>query len=212
MLSDIVPWKSLAMYAPILTATIAIVAAGVAWRSIRVQRSIARKRAAVDVFIKTEMDQSMIDAYEAFRQGRTSLSNVSDEQMEEFSKSPQYRAIRAYLNIHELIAVGIHNGVFDRRVCYDFWCDVLRDACGDVKRVIDHAKAQPGSQFTYSDLERLNKRWGKRTEMIWTDRQSFFGQHSPLPALLWKESRIKPVMPTRFFSARIWLGPDERIT
>jgi hypothetical protein len=98
MLSDIVPWKSLAMYAPILTATIAIVAAGVAWRSIRVQRSIARKRAAVDVFIKTEMDQSMIDAYEAFRQGRTSLSNVSDEQMGEFSKSPQYRAIRAYLD------------------------------------------------------------------------------------------------------------------
>jgi hypothetical protein len=159
---NIVPWNKLAMYAPILTATIAAIAVFVALVSIRVQRSIARKRAAIDVFIKTEMDQSMIAAYEAFREGRGVLNKVTnDAEFEAFSKSPHYRAIRAYLNIHELIAVGIHNGVFDQTVCYEFWCDVLNNACRDVRRVIEHAQAQPGGQYTYRDLEKLNEMWSK---------------------------------------------------
>jgi hypothetical protein len=42
--------------APVLTASIAVVAACIAVRSIEAQKLIARKRAAIDFFLKTETD------------------------------------------------------------------------------------------------------------------------------------------------------------
>jgi len=39
--------------------------------------------------------------------------------------SKTYRHILKYLNIHELVAVGIKNRVFDDDVCFNFWGDVL---------------------------------------------------------------------------------------
>src|SRR5262245_54111518 len=87
-----VPWKDIAQYAPIVTASVAVVAAGFAWRSIHVQRTLARKRAMVDVFLKTEMDDKIVAAYDAYLEGIDALKNVGD--MDAFSKTDNYKAIR----------------------------------------------------------------------------------------------------------------------
>ncbi len=52
-------WEHVGKVAPIITALIALVAAVVAIISLRTQVHIARRRAAIDVFLKTEMDQAM---------------------------------------------------------------------------------------------------------------------------------------------------------
>ena len=49
------------------TALIALVAAAIALRSLSRQKSIARKRAAIDFFLKTEMDQEMRQLYTRFK-------------------------------------------------------------------------------------------------------------------------------------------------
>ena len=62
------PWKQLATFAPVVTALVALSAAIVATFAILVQKDIARRRAAIDFFLKTEMDNSIIDLYEKFKQ------------------------------------------------------------------------------------------------------------------------------------------------
>lgn len=154
-------WETIANRAPIATATVAIFAFAAAVFSVLTQRSIARKRAAIDVFIKTEMDASMVAAFESYRKARDALKKIiRDSEFEQFVGSADYRAIRDYLNIHELIAVGYYNGAFDKKVCRDYWANILMNACRDVRRVIDQAKALDGG--TYCELERLNKEWSSQ--------------------------------------------------
>jgi hypothetical protein len=85
---------------------------------------------------------------------------------EEFCTSeltrPHYLAIRKYLNVHELIAVGIYREVLDRDVCYAYWADTLTNGYRDAKPVIDYVRNRPKNKFTYSDLELLNAEWLKR--------------------------------------------------
>jgi hypothetical protein len=50
----------IAALAPIATAGIAAVATCIAVYSISAQRSVARKRAALDLFFKTELDSSIV--------------------------------------------------------------------------------------------------------------------------------------------------------
>jgi hypothetical protein len=76
-----------------------------------------------------------------------------------------FRSVRAYLNIHELVAVGIHTGVLDEEVCYEFWSDELMDAYRDGKPIIEFLrKHKDGSPFSYVDLEKLNMMWMKRND------------------------------------------------
>jgi hypothetical protein len=53
-------------YAPFLTPVVGIGAAVIAMLAIRAQKSIARKRAAIDFFLKTDLDHNMLTAHADF--------------------------------------------------------------------------------------------------------------------------------------------------
>jgi hypothetical protein len=150
----------LEQFAPIITATIAAVAAFVALASISVQKGIARKRAAIDFFLKTEMDSSIVAAYVTAEKAIKALKQTPS--MEEFAETDDYAQIRAYLNIHELMAVGIANKVLDDGVCYHYWSAILARHCKEADLVIRHAGSLDSS--TYTDLKKLNARWEKKLE------------------------------------------------
>jgi hypothetical protein len=151
-----------------ITALIAFVAGAIAIWSICSQRVIARKRAAEDVFIKTEMDEKMITAYDAFHAGVNEMKK--SKSVEEFCTSDasrsHYLAIRKYLNVHELIAVGIGKKVFDHNVCYAFWGDTLTNGYQDARPVIDYVRNRPRNKYTYSDLVLMNDEWLKRKKKV----------------------------------------------
>ena len=158
------PWDKIAIYAPIVTASTAIFAVIAALISIFVQRSVARKRAAIDFFLKTEMDQTLLDAYDKFNS--TILALNSAKSMEEFSLTDDFRSIRRYLYIHELMSVGILKGVFDERVCHSYWSDVLTQAYRDTKRAIDFLQSKPDGKYTFIELQALNKKWSNPKRSI----------------------------------------------
>jgi hypothetical protein len=103
-----------------VTGGVAVAAGLIAIWNIQSQRQIARKRAAFDVFLKTETDEKMLTAYDNFHAGIIEMKKVTS--VEEFCTSeltrPHYLWIRKYLNVHELIAVGIRENVLDSNVCY----------------------------------------------------------------------------------------------
>ncbi|MET4180680.1 hypothetical protein ABIB94_002780 [Bradyrhizobium sp. JR7.2] len=108
-----------------VTAPIAATAGYFAFQSIRSQRSIARRRAAFDLFLKTETDEKMLTAYDHFHNGIEAMKLASS--VEIFCADPNeqmrkhYLSIRKYLNVHELVAVGIREEVLDPEVCYSYW-------------------------------------------------------------------------------------------
>jgi hypothetical protein len=161
-----VEWDWLAAHAPIATASIALIASFVAIRAIRVQRSIAQNRAAVDFFIKTEMDQPMLTAHARYEAAALVLAKHSDNAtlMAKFETSCHYSHIRSYLNIHELLAVGIRKKVIDDDICYHFWADTLIRHCNECDLLIKRIRQRPNGGASYLELTRLNAKWKARVE------------------------------------------------
>jgi hypothetical protein len=152
-----VTWDDAARYAPLVTATVAVLALMVAFGSIHAQRKIARRRAAIDFFLKAEMDDKMMTAFASIEASVIEFRKAPS--VHEFCETEDYKKIRTYLIILELMAVGIHNKTFDQRICYDFWADVVSRAHNDTRPLINHIRSNPGCAATYDDLIRLNNRW-----------------------------------------------------
>jgi hypothetical protein len=145
----------------------AIVAAGALFAaiiSIKSQREIARKRAAMDFFVKTEMDRDTLEAYKDFASAvdrlNSSLKNGSD--LTEFAATESYWKLRDYLNLHELMAVGILNDVLDDDVCYYFWSGKMERSYRNTLPVICYVQSLPGQCDTYVELVKIAKRWMRR--------------------------------------------------
>jgi uncharacterized protein DUF4760 len=88
--------------------------------------------------------------------------------VDSFIKAPgggytkEFNDISAYLNIHELVAVGIRNKVFDREVCYNFWSDALVRHTERTRKLIEHDVSSEGGAAAYLELRTLSIKWKKR--------------------------------------------------
>jgi hypothetical protein len=159
-----------------ITGAVALGAAGIALHSIETQREIARKRAAMDFFAKTEMDKHTLDAHGDYLKGVAALKGHLAQQKcyDAFLGEDACKDIREYLNLHELMAVGISQNVFDDNVCFDFWKGELTRAYSDTAELIKKIQEQPKQKYTYIELVKLAKRWNEgrpeRTERSWRSR------------------------------------------
>jgi hypothetical protein len=147
-----------------VTAAIAATAGYLAYSSIQSQRTIARKRAAFDIFLKTETDEKMLTAYDNFHKGVIAMGKAPDAAAFCTSEGTResYLWIRKYLNVHELVAVGIREEVLDPDVCYHYWADTLINNVSEAKSVLDFLKTRLKNKYTYTDLQALNEEWVKR--------------------------------------------------
>jgi hypothetical protein len=150
-----IDWGSVPQW---ITAVVAVFAVVVAATGIAVQWRLARKRAAIDFFLKTEADKYLLEAYDEFWNGIRLMNAMKIEDFctsEDKAVRNSYFAVRRYLNVHELIAVGIHNGMFDTRTCFDFWSGVLFQCVEAAKPVLSHVTSRPEREGTYIELETL---------------------------------------------------------
>lgn len=163
MVSDMGWLEIVGKFAPIATALIALGAALIAWRAIEAQRDIARRRAAIDFFLKVEMDTTAIDLYQKFKTHAPLVASSPKPWQHE-----EYENVRAWLNICELIAVGVNNGAFSETVSEAYWGDVIPSSFQTAKELIAKIRNNPeeGSQHTYVDLEKLAKKWAAKAGMI----------------------------------------------
>jgi hypothetical protein len=147
---------------PIVTAAIALLAAIIAVVSILSQRSIARRRAAIDFFLKTQMDATGIELYNDFRRIAPGLAAVTS--METFVATPEHSRVRSFLNVCELISVGINENVFSERVSYAYWGDVLPWSFQAAEPLIQYVRQRSGegTPSTYRDLEKVARLWAGR--------------------------------------------------
>lgn len=110
------------------------------------------------------MDSHLLSAHKKYRTGVEVLeAHLADgKTLEAFTETKEYDDIRDYLNVHELLAVGIHRNVLDDTVSFDFWHRELMRACTKTANLIAHIQTLPGNQKTYVDLVALCQRWEDR--------------------------------------------------
>src|SRR5262249_56251536 len=98
--------------AAIITAVIALLGVVIAAVSILNQRSIARRRAAIDFFHKTQMDATGIELYNDFRRIAPGIAAITS--MESFVATPEHSRVRSFLNVWGLISAAVHRNRFRR--------------------------------------------------------------------------------------------------
>jgi hypothetical protein len=151
-------------YAPLMTPVVAVGAGCIAIYAVHVQRMIARRRAATDFFLKTEMDDPLLMRFSNFESKVAGLNAAMTPTttMAELSAMPDYPFIRSYLNIHELMAVGVRLKVFDKKVCFHYWSNVLVDQCNAADKVIAVARKAPEHRKQFSELVELKNEWERK--------------------------------------------------
>ena len=155
--------EELVKIAPIGTVIVALSALGVATWSLLAQKGVARRRAAIDFFLKTEMDEKLLIAYDKYRSAIDALRNVTD--LDAFCKTDDYHHVRSYLNVLELMAVGIENSTFDERICYVYWKGFILDAMRDTAKLIDHIRIRHNADLYFRSFRRLHYRWMTNPEL-----------------------------------------------
>lgn len=119
----LVEWKEAAPAAGALTAILsALVALGV----FRYTRGANRRRATLDMVLKTFIDESGRARYNAFKDVMTRHKNCEDPlDIIQFADpdsppSTDKQSLRDQVNEYELIALGIRRGIFDEKI-YKLW-------------------------------------------------------------------------------------------
>lgn len=140
---------------------------GIALRAIQAQKNIARQRAAIDFFLKSEMDSEIVKHYATFRTNEERIRIADIEAITKFRANPKsdYETVRTWLNILEILAVGVHRHAFDEDVCFHYWRNVVTKVFRSSDVLIKYARSTPqgvDGVETYSELERLAKAWEKR--------------------------------------------------
>jgi hypothetical protein len=163
-------------YAPYGTALIASGALITAIVAICKQTQVARRRAAIDFFLKTDLDHNMLDVHRDFRAAVKALKLhlAAGRTVNSFEENDEktYRNILKYLNIHELVAVGIMNRVFDGDVCFNFWGDVLVQHADETAAVIDYEiENEATSPAAFFQLRQLSAEWTERAG-VWREKQA----------------------------------------
>jgi len=148
--------EELVKIAPIGTVIVALSALGVATWSLLAQKGVARRRAAIDFFLKTEMDEKLLIAYDKYRSAIDALRNVTD--LDAFCKTDDYHHVRSYLNVLELMAVGIENSTFDEHICYVYWKGFILDAMRDTAKLIDHIRIRHNADLYFRSFRRSFRR------------------------------------------------------
>lgn len=170
-------WKEAANYAPLVTAGVAFFGTAIALASLRSQKKVARGRAAVDFFLRTEMDEATLEAHRNFKEAVKLLKqSPSVKSFIELHAEPS-RHMRTYLTVHELIAVGVRRKVFSNIVCYNFWSAELLRAHDDCEAYIEYVCHQPREAATFWELKKLSKKWRRKLKR-WEWRQGW-------KAMLW---------------------------
>jgi len=91
-LTDFSCSETIAKLAPLGTALIVLIAAIIVLSAMWVQMHIARRRASIDFFLKTEMDKTVIDLYNKFSVDclRARPVRFNKEQLRRYQSLPQH--------------------------------------------------------------------------------------------------------------------------
>jgi hypothetical protein len=145
---------------------VAVVGGAIAYFSVQTQRDIARRRASLDLLMKTVTDPAFNKVTDEYLATVGAAVKSGTPIRELLKNAGQSRTVAQYLNAMDLIAVGIRTGVLNEEVCFNFWCDEVVRAYTETKDLIEALRVDDGNPFAFIDLEKTATRWSAKRKAM----------------------------------------------
>lgn len=145
------------------------IAAFVVIRSARIN---AKKRNTLDLILHQESDKELIEERIKFNEIKGGDIRLAIYGKPDKRNSDEAQTIRKVLNLHELTAVAIEEGVIDENV-YRRWFNSTYIADYEAtKAYIGEARKTYSNPFAFYEFERAALRW--QTDQSWYSRHGWF--------------------------------------
>jgi len=146
-------------YGSIITGGAIIVSAVSAFFIILSNRNIAKRRATLDLILHIESDGDLITARNEFINLKKSEKRSANWGKEEQRESPEAKNIRTTLNINELVAVSIKEGVIDETVFRRWFNRAYIDDWKSMTGYVEEVRKYKENPKIFIELEELAERW-----------------------------------------------------
>jgi hypothetical protein len=142
-----------------------VLSAVAAFAVINSARANGRKRSTLDLILHQESDRELIDARLKFNDIKAGSVRIATYGSPRKKNSTKAQTIRKVLNLHELTAVAIQEGVIDERV-YRRWFNSTYVADYEAtKGYISAARITYSNAHAFLEFERAAIRW--RDDQTW---------------------------------------------
>jgi hypothetical protein len=159
--------ETLRTFAQILTPIIAVGAGVIAIWAILAQQAIARRRASIDFLIKTELDPQLLKAWDDFKASLDKLKQAgASRMMSDENYKADSRALETYLGIHEMIAIGINNKIFDENIFFEYWRYAMSSYIDKSDDFIREFRTKREAPRIFEHTIALNKRWKVKLDRL----------------------------------------------
>jgi len=111
-------------------------------------RGMARRQGTLELIMRIESDRELIDARAKYIDLKASATKLETYGAVTERKSDQAKTIRKILNIHELTAVAIQEGVIDERVFRRWFNKAYTDDHTTCQRYIEAVQKATGKSAT----------------------------------------------------------------
>lgn len=161
-----------------------VLSAIAAFAVIRDSRRTARRRGTLDLILHQQSDAELVKSRAEFNKIKVGVERPSFYGKPGQEASAQFETIRKVLNIHELTAVAINEGVIDELV-YRRWFNTTiindREAMKDFIVEVRRTHSSPGA---FCEFEKLAKRW--RDDPNWNAAPGWFARKFQAASKLWR--------------------------
>lgn len=120
---------------------------------------MAQRRATLDLILHIESDGDLINARNEFTKIKKSNFRSSQHGKEENRDTDEASHIKTVLNINELVAVSIKEGVISERVFRTWFNGAFIDDYKQMTGYINEIRQWKKSDKIFQELELLAKRW-----------------------------------------------------
>ena len=153
------------VYGPVLTGGAVIISAFIGLAVLLTNRGIARRRATLDLILHIESDGDLIASRNAFTEIKKSNVRSSTYGKEDQRTCDEAGHIRTILNINELVAVSIQEGVIDENVFRRWFNSAFIDDYKSMTGYIEETRKWR-NPHVFKELEGIAKRW-EQTNVVW---------------------------------------------
>jgi hypothetical protein len=153
-----------------------VLSAVAAFVVIRTTRQNGKRRNTMDLILHQESDRDLIQARVAFNELKAGSVKLQTYAKPDAKNSEQAQTIRKILNLHELTAVSIEEGVIDERV-YRRWFNTtfIKDYIA-TESYIQEARKTYDNPKAFCEFEKMAKRW--KADKAWYNKPSWWQRKS----------------------------------
>jgi hypothetical protein len=161
-----------------------VLSAIAAFAVIRSARINSRKRNTLDLILHQESDRELIEARQAFNEIKAGDIRAATYGRSDQKNTPQAQVIRKILNLHELTAVAINEGVIDEAVYRRWFNKTYIDDYDAMRGYIEQARITYQNPHAFKEFQHLALEW--QSDTSWYADQGWFARKIKGLKLAWR--------------------------